>query len=107
MNAGAYGGELQRRPARRPWSSRPTGVREGGPDELDLRYRHSNVQPGEVVASAVLALRPAPADEIRATIRGMQAERAAAQPRKARTFGSVFKNPPGDCAPAGCSRRAA
>ena len=32
-------------------------------------------------------------EEIRTTVREMQARRAAAQPRKARTFGSVFKNP--------------
>ncbi len=95
MNAGAYGGELKD-VLRRAVVVSADGVREGGPVELDLSYRHSNVQPGEVVASARLALRPAPVDEIKATVRRMQARRTAAQPRKARTFGSVFKNPPGD-----------
>ena len=36
---------------------------------------------------------PRPADEIRATIADMQAQRKAAQPTNKRTFGSVFKNP--------------
>ena len=49
-----------------------------------------------MVAGAVLRLTPADPLAIRATIRGMQDLRTAAQPRKARTFGSVFKNPPGD-----------
>jgi UDP-N-acetylmuramate dehydrogenase len=62
-------------------------------DELELRYRHSNVRPEEVVAAATLALAPGDGAEIRATVRALQARRAAAQPRKARTFGSVFKNP--------------
>ena len=33
---------------------------------------------------------------IRERVRAMQDRRSAAQPRKARTFGSVFKNPGGD-----------
>src|SRR5262249_3920253 len=95
VNAGAYGGELKD-VLRRAVVVSADGVREGGPLDLDLSYRRSNVQPGEVVASAVLALHPAPVEEIKATVRAMQAQRTAAQPRKARTFGSVFKNPPGD-----------
>jgi UDP-N-acetylmuramate dehydrogenase len=39
---------------------------------------------------------PSDAATVKATIRGFQDRRTAAQPRKARTFGSVFKNPPGD-----------
>ena len=33
---------------------------------------------------------------IKAQVREYQDRRSAAQPRKARTFGSVFKNPPGE-----------
>ena len=32
-------------------------------------------------------------DEIRARVRELQRRRSSSQPRKARTFGSVFKNP--------------
>jgi UDP-N-acetylmuramate dehydrogenase len=95
MNAGAYGREL-REPLVEAVVVSAGGTRRGGPDELGLRYRGSDIAPDEVVAGAVLRLTPADPAVIRATIRGMQDLRTAAQPRKARTFGSVFKNPPGD-----------
>jgi UDP-N-acetylenolpyruvoylglucosamine reductase len=92
MNAGAYGGEL-RDVLIEALVVSADGVRRHGPDELEMTYRHSNVAPGEVVAVAMLQLEPAPMERVRATVKAMQARRTAAQPRKARTFGSVFKNP--------------
>jgi UDP-N-acetylenolpyruvoylglucosamine reductase len=91
MNAGAYGGEL-RDVLIEALVVSAEGVRRPGPDELELRYRHSNVAQGEVVAVAMLQLSPAPMERVRATVKAMQARRSAGQPRKARTFGSVFKN---------------
>jgi UDP-N-acetylmuramate dehydrogenase len=95
MNAGAYGREM-REPLAEAVVVSARGTRSGGPDELGLRYRGSDIGRDEVVARAVLRLTPADPADIKATIRGMQDRRTAAQPRKARTFGSVFKNPPGD-----------
>jgi UDP-N-acetylmuramate dehydrogenase len=95
MNAGAYGREM-REPLVEAVVVSARGTRSGGPDELGLRYRGSDIGRDEVVARAVLRLTPADPADIKATIRGMQDRRTAAQPRKARTFGSVFKNPPGD-----------
>jgi UDP-N-acetylenolpyruvoylglucosamine reductase len=92
MNAGAYGGEL-RDVLIEALVVSADGVRRHGPAELQMTYRHSNVAPGEVVAIALLGLSPAPMERVRATVKAMQARRTAAQPRKARTFGSVFKNP--------------
>jgi UDP-N-acetylenolpyruvoylglucosamine reductase len=92
MNAGAYGGELRDVLVEAVIVS-ASSTRRGGPAELDMTYRHSNVARAEVVAVATLQLTPAPAASIRETVRAMQARRSAAQPRKARTFGSVFKNP--------------
>ncbi len=92
MNAGAYGGELRDVLVEAVVVS-ASGVRRDGPDGLEMTYRHSNVVRGEVVAAATLQLVAASAEAIRTTVREMQARRAAAQPRKARTFGSVFKNP--------------
>jgi UDP-N-acetylmuramate dehydrogenase len=92
MNAGAYGGD---------WA----GILERAlvvdgeaaewrtPDELGLRYRHSELRHGQVVAEVEFRLTPRPADEIKATVAGMQAQRKAAQPTNKRTYGSVFKNP--------------
>jgi UDP-N-acetylmuramate dehydrogenase len=93
MNAGAYGGELRDVLADALVVS-AHGLRRGGPGELAMRYRGSNVGPGEVVAQARLRLRPDSAAAVAARVRAMQAQRSASQPRKARTFGSVFKNPP-------------
>lgn len=92
MNAGAYGGEIADRLA----SARivgPAGVRLGDPSSLELRYRHSNVASDEVVSLATLRLAAGDPGLIRTAVRTLQGQRSEAQPRKARTFGSVFKNP--------------
>ena len=92
MNAGAYGSEIRDVLASAEVVS-ASGMRTGGPVELELSYRHSNVRGAEVVAEAVLELERGVRDEIRERVRGMQRLRSESQPRKARTFGSVFKNP--------------
>ena len=92
MNAGAYGSEI-RDVLRSADVVSAGGTRSGGPAELELSYRHSNVRGSEVVARAVLQLERGVRDEIRARVREMQRRRSESQPRKARTFGSVFKNP--------------
>jgi UDP-N-acetylenolpyruvoylglucosamine reductase len=92
MNAGAYGGDwagiLERAlvvdAERAQWR---------GPEELGLRYRHSELHHGEVVARVDFRLTPRPIEEIKETVASMQARRKAAQPTNKRTYGSVFKNP--------------
>jgi UDP-N-acetylmuramate dehydrogenase len=92
MNAGAYGGD---------WNGiveRALVVDGDGPAwrtpaELGLRYRHSDLHHGQVVAQVEFRLTPRPVDEIKATVADMQAQRKAAQPTNKRTYGSVFKNP--------------
>jgi UDP-N-acetylmuramate dehydrogenase len=92
MNAGAYGGDwagiLERALVA---SAAGTGWRTGA--ELGLRYRHSDLRPGEVVARVEFRLRPRPEAEIKAAVADLQQRRKAAQPTNKRTFGSVFKNP--------------
>jgi UDP-N-acetylmuramate dehydrogenase len=63
------------------------------PAELGLRYRHSELRHGQVVAKVEFRLTPRPPDEIKAIVGDLQAQRKAAQPTNKRTFGSVFKNP--------------
>ena len=95
MNAGAYG---------RDWSDvlvRALVVTAEGsewltPRELELTYRHSSIGPDEVVARVEYRLSPKPPEEIKATVRELVDRRKATQPTNKRTFGSVFKNPPGD-----------
>ena len=95
MNAGAYG---------RDWTDvlvRALVVSAEGsgwltPAELGLSYRHSDLRPGQVVARVEYRLEPRPPDEIKATVAELVALRKDTQPTNKRTFGSVFKNPPGE-----------
>jgi UDP-N-acetylenolpyruvoylglucosamine reductase len=95
MNAGAYGSD---------WATiieRALVVSAGGSgwlsaDELGLSYRHSDLRPGDVVARVEYRLTPRPTDEIKAEVADLVARRKATQPTNKRTFGSVFKNPPGE-----------
>jgi UDP-N-acetylmuramate dehydrogenase len=87
MNAGAYGGD---------WSEileRALVVDVDGAvwrtaDELGLRYRHSDLEHGQVVAQVEFRLTPRPPGEIKAIVADLQARR-----KNKRTYGSVFKNP--------------
>jgi UDP-N-acetylenolpyruvoylglucosamine reductase len=95
MNAGAYG---------RDWTDvlvRALVVTAAGaewmtPAQLGLSYRHSGLRPEQVVARVEYRLVPRPPAEIRAEVAELVARRKATQPTNKRTFGSVFKNPPGD-----------
>jgi len=95
MNAGAYGSD---------WSaivSRALVATADGsgwltPAELGFSYRHSSIGPGQVVAAVEYRLTPSDPAEIRARVRELVDARKATQPTTKRTFGSVFKNPPGD-----------
>ena len=95
MNAGAYG---------RDWSAilvralvaTGDGIGWLTPAELGLSYRHSSLRHGQVVATVEYQLTPRRTSEIRAEIRELVDRRKATQPTTKRTFGSVFKNPPGD-----------
>jgi UDP-N-acetylenolpyruvoylglucosamine reductase len=95
MNAGAYG---------RDWSEilvRVLVVSADGdewrtPAQLGLSYRHSTLARAEVVAGVEYRLDPRAPAEIKATIAELVARRKDTQPTNKRTFGSVFKNPPGE-----------
>ena len=92
MNAGAYGSD---------WSDVLVRARVVAPDwdfwmtpqELRLSYRHSALNPHDVVAEVEYRLTPRPPEEIKATVRKLVAQRKATQPTNKRPFGSVFKNP--------------
>jgi len=92
MNAGAYGGDWAGILARALVVD-GAGAEWRTPEGLGLRYRHSELRHGHVVARVEFRLTPRPAEEIKATVATMQAQRKAAQPTNKRTYGSVFKNP--------------
>jgi UDP-N-acetylenolpyruvoylglucosamine reductase len=95
MNAGAYGVEFKDVLVDAVVVD-ADGRRTVTPRDLDLSYRHSALRPGEVVAGVRLRLEPRPAAEVKARVGDLLAQRKATQPTTKRTFGSVFKNPPGD-----------
>jgi UDP-N-acetylenolpyruvoylglucosamine reductase len=92
MNAGAYGGDIASVLVRAEVAD-ADGTRWLTPEELGLRYRHSALTPGQIVARAELRGVPSAVDTIKATVAEMQRKRKDAQPTNKRTFGSVFKNP--------------
>ncbi len=92
MNAGAFGSDWKGI-LERALVSDAGGARWRTNAELDLSYRHSALEPGQVVASVEFRLTPRPEADIRAIVGELQAQRKATQPTTKRTFGSVFKNP--------------
>jgi UDP-N-acetylenolpyruvoylglucosamine reductase len=95
MNAGAYGSDWSAIVARAC-----VATAEGSgwltPAELGFSYRHSSIAPGQVVAAVEYRLTPSEPGAIRARVRELVDARKATQPTTKRTFGSVFKNPPGE-----------
>ncbi len=95
MNAGAYGSDWNAI-VKRALVATADGTGWLTPAELGFSYRHSSLRHGQVVAAVEYQLEPRPADEIRAEVRDLVGRRKATQPTTKRTFGSVFKNPPGE-----------
>ena len=95
MNAGAYGTEFKDVLVDAVVVS-AAGVRTLTVPELGLSYRHSGLAPGEVVAQVRLRLEPRETAEVKARAAELLAQRKSTQPTNKRTFGSVFKNPPGE-----------
>ena len=93
MNAGAYGGDFAQVLERALVIAADGGPEWLTPEGLGLRYRHSELRHGQVVAEVELALEARDPAEIKARVAELQAQRKAAQPTNKRTFGSVFKNP--------------
>jgi UDP-N-acetylmuramate dehydrogenase len=92
MNAGAYGGDWAGILVRALVVDADEAAWRT-PEELGLRYRHSDLRHGEVVAQVEFRLEPRPVEEIKAIVADLQRQRKAAQPTNKRTYGSVFKNP--------------
>jgi UDP-N-acetylmuramate dehydrogenase len=94
MNAGAYGREF-RDVLVDAVVVDARGAQTVTAEELELRYRYSNVRAGQVVAAVRLRLEPSTPGAVRALTAELLAQRKATQPTNKRTFGSVFKNPAG------------
>jgi UDP-N-acetylmuramate dehydrogenase len=95
MNAGAYGSDWSAIVVRALVAT-ADGTGWLSPAELGFSYRQSSIGPGQVVAAVEYALTPSDPASIRAHVRELVDARKATQPTTKRTFGSVFKNPPGE-----------
>lgn len=98
INAGAYGGEIFDVLESVRLVSRAGQVRQAGASAIRHGYRHTElIETGEIVASAVLALKQAALEEIETKTGAVAEKRRGALPSEPNA-GSVFKNPPGDYA---------
>lgn len=101
MNAGAYGGEISQICAAVTVMDRAGNMAVRAAEEMCFSYRHSALEDsGEIVVSAVFALEPKPAAQIRERMKELQAKRSASQPLDLPSAGSAFKRPSGGYAAA-------
>jgi len=95
MNAGAYGWSLAEVVDEVEVAS-ASGVRWIPANGLEWGYRHCRLPEGSVVTAVRLVLTKGDPNAILARHRSLLRKRRTTQPRAVRTFGSTFKNPPGE-----------
>jgi UDP-N-acetylmuramate dehydrogenase len=96
MNAGAWGGETWPHVALVRTVDRSGTLRERGPGDFEVGYRHVAVPTGEWFLEAEMVLERGDTEAAQARIKELLARRAATQPTGLPSCGSVFRNPPGD-----------
>ena len=95
MNAGAFGGETAGRFIHADCMDPSGRVHRLCAEDLGFSYRHSELPAGFIVLRAAFRCVPGDGEAIAARMAEIRAEREAAQPLRAATGGSTFKNPPG------------
>ncbi|MEN8112932.1 MAG: UDP-N-acetylmuramate dehydrogenase [Actinomycetota bacterium] len=99
MNAGGHGSDTAAHLITARIVNRRTGASvERTAEQLDLRYRHSNLGSDDIVAAAILRTDPCSVEESEQRIREITRWRKDHQPGGTFNAGSVFKNPPDDSA---------
>jgi UDP-N-acetylmuramate dehydrogenase len=98
MNAGAYGSEIKDVLVAATAVDRDGRRRSLARAEMELSYRHCGVAADWIFVAARLAGRRDEPAAIARRIDEIKSTREAAQPIRAHTGGSTFKNPPGDSA---------
>lgn len=98
MNAGCYGGETWNHVVSVRTIGRDGTVREQGPADFEVGYRHVRARSGgdSWFVSATLAFEPGDEAAAMAGMKALLVKRVAAQPLNQPNAGSVFRNPPGD-----------
>ncbi len=101
MNAGAYGGEISQVCTQVEVMNMAGSLQSLSDEQMAFSYRHSRLEDeGGIVMSAVFALTPKPAEEIRAVMQDLMARRRSSQPLDLPSAGSAFKRPVGGYAAA-------
>ena len=101
MNAGAYGGEICQVCTQVEIMDMDGKTRELTNEQMRFSYRHSCLEDeGGIVLSAIFALVPKPAEEIRAVMQELMDRRRNSQPLDLPSAGSAFKRPVGGYAAA-------
>ncbi|MFO1047828.1 MAG: UDP-N-acetylmuramate dehydrogenase [Geminicoccaceae bacterium] len=95
MNAGAFGGETKDRLVWAEALDRQGALHRLDNAALGFAYRRSALPPGWIVVRAAFRGEPGDPAQVLARMDAIRAEREAAQPLRAATGGSTFKNPPG------------
>lgn len=96
MNAGAFGGETWDHVAAVETIDRTGRLHTRLPEEYRVAYRTVGGVVDEWFVAAQLSLQHGDSDSAQSAIRELLARRAATQPTKQYSCGSVFRNPPGD-----------
>jgi UDP-N-acetylmuramate dehydrogenase len=96
MNAGAFGGETWQRVLEVETLDRLGRVRVRQPQDFDIGYRQVKGVAEEWFLAAMLELEPGDVEVGQQRIRDLLERRAATQPTRQPSCGSVFRNPPGE-----------
>ena len=101
MNAGAYGGEICQVCKCVEVMDFQGNITRFSNADMAFSYRHSVLEEADyIVISADFELTPAPAEQIKAKMKELQAKRSASQPLDLPSAGSAFKRPVGGYAAA-------
>ena len=95
MNAGCYGVEFKDVVRTARLMDRRGDIHQMTPDEMGMRYRHSDVSQEMIFLSAELITAQGEIADIKAEMKHMLQMRAQTQPQGVRTGGSTFANPQG------------
>ena len=95
MNAGCYGSYMADVFVSAQAVTRAGEVITLTADDLNFRYRQTDLPPGTVLTQAVMKGPRAPSDELHARMEAQLKKRDETQPTKDRSAGSTFRNPAG------------
>ena len=93
MNAGCYGTETKNVMVEATTVNRDGVLQKVKPEDLDMTYRHTNIQEDQIVVDVVFKGVPENADEVKKRIAEIKEKREQSQPIREKTGGSTFANP--------------